>query len=105
MGPLKLWTSRAVLALIVVLLVAGLAYSFPLDLAFLLAIDLATWVEAAVAVYVAAQVTRIRPLLTFVRARLFTSGRRSRRRRTRLPLRRRSPSNDDGPAPALALAA
>ena len=105
MNLLKLWTSRAIVALIVVLIMVGLAYSFPLDLAFLMAIDLGTWVEAAVAVYVVTNVTRIRPVLAMVRAWIQRLQRSRRRTRTsRLP-KKVKPSNDDKPAPSLSIAA
>ena len=106
MGLLKLWTGRAALALVVVLLAAGLAYSFPADIAFLFAIDIGTWLEAAVAVYVAAQVTKIRPVVSFLRARLFGRQRKSARQvRTRTAAKRDLPANDDDPGPVVRLAA
>jgi len=104
MNWLKHWTSRAALAAIVILLVAGLATSFPADIAFLMAIDLGTWVEAAVAVYVVAQFTKIRPILTFVRARLFSQQRSPKRRRPRIRPGKQ-PANDDDPAGRWAFAA
>jgi membrane protein implicated in regulation of membrane protease activity len=98
MHGLRHWTSRAVLLLLIVLLVAGLAYSFPIDAAFLFAIDLASWVEAAVAVYVVSQVTRIRPIIAYLRARFSgrsrTSQRQFRQRRTSV----RREADDDHPA-------
>jgi hypothetical protein len=103
---LKERSLRAVLTLVVALIAAGLAISFPPDIAFLLAIDLGTWVEAAVAVYIAAQVTRIRPLMAFLRAtfssRVMRSGRQS---RTPSLTSRDRQSSDDEPAPAAALGA
>jgi len=103
MNFLRHWSSRAVVTVIVILILAGLATSFPADIAFLMAIDLGTWVEAAVAVYVATQVTKIRPILTFIRARFFT--RRSSKRQIRTRVTRRDKSADDDPAPEWALAA
>jgi uncharacterized membrane protein len=103
---LKRRSARAVLALIVMLLVAGLAVSFPPDLAFLMALDVSTWVEAAVAVYVATQLTKVRPLLIFVRARLFGRTRKSpRQSRTRAITKTAEASNDDEPAAVLGFAA
>lgn len=99
---LKKRSGRAVLALVFMLLVAGLAISFPPDLAFLFAIDLSAWVEAAVAVYVAAQVTRIRPLLTILSARLALRRRRSQRQRRSAGAARKERSNDEEDAPASA---
>jgi O-antigen/teichoic acid export membrane protein len=106
MHGLRHWTSRAVLVLLIVLLVAGLAYSFPIDAAFLFAIDLASWVEAAVAVYVVSQVTRIRPIIAYLRGLFSGRSRRSRRqfRQHRTSILRKP--DDDHPAMwALALAA
>ena len=106
MNLLRQWSGRAALTLILIVIVAGLASTFPADLAFLMALDLSTCVEAAVAVYVAAQVTKIRPILSFLRAR-FALRRRAaaRERRTRSAATRRESSSDDDPAPRLALAA
>jgi len=106
MSLLRLWTSRAMMALIVVLIAVGLAYSFPMDVAFLMAIDLGTWIEAAVAIYVVSSVTRIRPIVAILRTRLFALRKRS-RRRTRTPAasKRMAPSNDEDPAQAFAVAA
>ena len=96
---------RATVTLIFIALVAGLATSFPPDLAFLMALDLSTWVEAALAVYVATQVTKIRPMLIFVRAKLFGRFRRSARQtRTRGAATPREASNDDEPTAALGIA-
>jgi len=95
---------RVTVMLIAIVLVAGLAASFPPDLAFLMALDLSTWVEAALAVYLATQVARVRPILMFVRAKMFARLRRSARQvRTRSAVKSLEPSNDDEPAGALAL--
>lgn len=103
---LKHRLGRAVVAAIVIVLVAGLAASFPPDLAFLMAVDLSTWVEAALAVYVVAQVAKVRPALIFVRAKVLGRLRRSvRRTRTRAVGKPREASNDDHPARALGFAA
>jgi hypothetical protein len=103
---LKRRSERALVALIVMLLAAGLAFSFPPDVALLFAVDLSTWVEAAVAVYFVAQVTKIRPIIVFLRARLSLRKRRSaREKRTRGIATRREPSNDDDSVPLLGLAA
>jgi hypothetical protein len=96
MNQLKLWAIRAALAFLIVLIAVGFAYSFPVDIAFLMAMDLATWIEAAVAVTIATQVIKIRPMLTFLRARFFSrrgSGRRVRAHRAR----REKPVNEDEP--------
>ena len=103
MNLLRQWSSRAALALIVAVLVVGLASSFPADIAFLMAIDLGTWVEAAVAVYVVTQVTRIRPIFGILRVRFF-SQRRSRRQVRRRVARKERRSKDDDPAAVWAMA-
>ena len=96
---------RAAIALIVMLLAAGFAFSFPADIAFIMALDLSTWVEAFVAVYVVTQVTKIRPMLIFARARLLRYMRRSpRQSRTRVSTSRQQPPKEDEPANALAFA-
>lgn len=105
MNLLRQWSGRAALTLILIVIVAGLASTFPADLAFLMALDLSTWVEAAIAVYVAAQITRIRPILTLLGARFPLRRTGARETRTRAVAKRRESSNDDDPAPRLALAA
>ena len=96
---------RVTVTLIAIVLVAGLAASFPPDLAFLMALDLSTWVEAALAVYLATQVARVRPMVMFVRARMQRLRRSARQPRTRGPANALENSNDDDPAPQLGLAA
>jgi hypothetical protein len=98
---LKRRSGRVALTLMVTVIAAGLAISFPPDIAFLLAICVGTWVEAAVAVYVAAQITRVRPLLTFMKAKVSARVRRSARQTRTASQRRDSSSNDDEPASAL----
>jgi hypothetical protein len=97
---------RVIVTLIVIMLVAGLATSFPPDFALLMAVDLSTWVEAALAVYVATQITRVRPILIFIRARILGPLRRSARHARTRPLKKLlKPSNDDEPPAELAFAA
>lgn len=103
MNLLKLWTTRAALALIVALVAVGLAYSFPFDLAVLMAIDLGTWVEAAVAVYVVAQVTKVRPIIAHLRLRFCQ--RRSRREVRTVSRGDKITASDSDPEPRLLLAA
>ena len=96
---------RAIVTLIVIVLIAGLATSFPPDFALLMAVDLSTWVEAALAVYLATQVGRVKPILIFVRAKIFAGLRRTgRRRRTRSGAKALERSNDDEPGGPLAFA-
>lgn len=105
MNWLKHWSGRIAMALIVAIFVAGLASTFPADIAFLMAVDLGTWVEAAIAVYVVAQVTKVRPAIAFLRARLFFRKQRSSRGKyTRSVAIKRESSNDDDPASLLAIA-
>jgi hypothetical protein len=97
---------RVIVTLIVIVLVAGLATAFPPDFALLMAVDLSTWVEAAIAVYVATQVARVRPALMFLRAKIFGRSRGSTRQALTRSLRKPlEPSNDDDPADRLVLAA
>jgi hypothetical protein len=87
------------------LLAAGFAIRYPADIAFIMALDLSTWVEAFVAVYAVTQVTKIRPMLMFARARLLGYLRRSpRQSRTRVSTSRKPPAKEDEPASALAFA-
>ena len=96
---------RVIVTLIVIVLVAGLATSFPPDFALLMAVDLSTWVEAALAVYVATQVARVRPLVMFIRAKVLGRLRRSARQaRTRSVSKSLQSPNDDEPGPRLAVA-
>jgi hypothetical protein len=104
---LKRWTYRvAMLALVSVLLI-GLAYTFPADAALLFAIDLATYVEVAVAVYVAGQVARLKPMLAMARQWLHVAHARIRGRTESRPQmsRRTAPkaaNDDEDAAPPLA---
>ena len=102
---LKKRSGRTAIALIVMLIAMGLALSFPPDIAFLFAIDMGTWFEAAIAVYVVAQVTRIRPLVAFLKARLAIRHRRAARRPRTAAVERKEASNDDKPRSPFALAA
>ena len=102
---LKRRPARVALTLVVALIAGGLAISFPPDTAVLLAIDFGTWVEAAVAVYVAAQVTRVRPLVTFLRATFSPRARRSKRQSRTRSLLKRDRQSDEEPAAVAALAA
>jgi hypothetical protein len=102
---LKQRSIRAIVAVIVIVLVAGLAVSFPPDFALLMAVDLSTWVEAALAVYAATQVGRVRPVLMFLRAKMFGRLRASTRHaRTRSLKKPDELSNDDEPVGGLAFA-
>lgn len=104
MNRFRRWLWSALFSILVVMFAAGLAYSFPADMAFLLAINLVTWAEAAIAVYVVATVTKVRPLVTYLRA-IFLRRRAGavRQQRThKIPRPDCSNDNDDDP---IALAA
>ena len=99
---LKQRSMRVVVAVIVIVLVAGLAVSFPPDFALLMAVDLSTWVEAAISVYIATQLTRVRPAAAFIRMKLSGRVRKSQRRtRVRSVSRTSDAANDEDPAPEL----
>jgi hypothetical protein len=96
--------------LILALLVAGLASTFPPDLALLGAIDFASYVDVLIGVYLVATVTRAGPLLHGARQfarRWFRLGRPRQRRRPRSASRHAvpPPDNDDDPARFILLAA
>jgi hypothetical protein len=89
---------------LIALLVYGLAQTLPLDLAWLFAGDLVTYLEVAAAVWLAAQVTRLRWALAYARFALRPLALRA-RRRARRAMRRltaRKPADDDGGSGALA---
>jgi hypothetical protein len=88
----------------IAVLAVGLVYIFPADVAFLFALDLATYVEAAIVVFAASKVTKVRPLIAFIRTRFVRSLSRMRRSRRQVAKPRRTGSNDDLPGPRLAWA-
>jgi hypothetical protein len=97
---IKRWAGRALVAVLVMLLAAGFTYSLPMDLAFLAAVDVATYVDALVGVYVVANIARIRPMIAHLRASSIRVARKARSRSSR-PARRalpKSADNDDHPA-------
>jgi hypothetical protein len=99
---LKRRSGRTAIALVVMLLAAGFAVSFPADIAFIMALDLSTWVEAFVVVCVAAQVTKVRPILVLLRARLRSWRRGSQRQsRTRAVGCKKLPPSKDEPVLSL----
>lgn len=88
---------RVVQFALLALLVYGFAHTLPLDLAWLFAGDMVTYFEVAAAVWLAAQVTRLRWTLTYARQALRPPlrrlSRRARRAARRLAARK---SQDDG---------
>ena len=102
-AKLKSWISRTFLLALVAVLMVGLAYTVPLDLALIGAIDMATYIDALVGVYLIAQVARLRPIIGASRAWVAT---RFWRRRQRPIVTRRltkaPPANDDDRPVALA---
>ena len=104
-NKLKKWAGRLFMAALVCLFVFAFAYSLPADFALLAAIDMATYVDAFIGVYVIARVTRLRPYLAYVRARMAMTMRRFGKRARRLAIRSdksRTAANDDDLAVALA---
>jgi len=97
---LKRWAYRMTMLVLVSVLLIGLAYPFPADVALLFAVDLAAYVEAVVAVYVTAQVIRLKPMLTMAKQWFLTAYARIRGRtasRTQISRRSAAPksANDD----------
>jgi hypothetical protein len=99
------WAGRALVAGLVMLLAVGFAYSLPMDLAFLAVVDVATYVDALVGVYVVANLARIRPMIAHLRATAIGIARRTRSHSShmaRRPLPKRADNDDDHPALAVA---
>jgi hypothetical protein len=94
---------RALKFMILALLVYGFVQTLPLDLALLFAGDTLLYFEVVSAVWLAAQVTRVKLLLPYLRATVAAPLRRHWRRarralrtaRRRLP-QRRAPDDDGG---------
>ena len=103
---LKKWAGRIFMASLVALFVFGFAYSLPADFALLAAIDMATYIDAFIGVYVFARIARLRPMLAYGRLRASLMIRRFAKRARRHPIRtdksRNTPANDDHLAFALA---
>lgn len=103
---LKQWAYRLAMLLLVSVLAMGLAYSFPADLALLFAADLSVYVEAVVMVFVAAQVAKVRPMLSMARVWLSAAygrarGRTSLRSGATRPERTKAANDDEDGALAL----
>jgi hypothetical protein len=95
---------RAAQLMLLSLIVYGLAMSLPADLAWLMAGDMLTYFEAAGAIWLAAQATRLRWAFAYARALLRRPLRRLRTRARRAARRIGRPSarDDDGGWGALA---
>ncbi len=89
---------------LIALLVYGFAQTLPLDLAWLFAGDMITYFEVAAAVWLAAQVTRLRWAIAYARFALRPLALRARRRARRAARRlaARKSADDDGGWGALA---
>ena len=97
---------RGLQLVLLMLLVYGFAQTLPFDLAILFAGDVLFYVEVATAVWLAAQVTRLRHALDYARAvtRPMRRAIRGRAKRMARSLRKRLPdrsSDDDRPWGAL----
>ncbi|MEO7411051.1 MAG: hypothetical protein ABIU10_07005 [Sphingomicrobium sp.] len=103
---IKVWSGRVVMALMVALFVYAFAQTLPIDFALLVAVDMAVYVDALVGVYVIAQVTKLRPMIAYLRLRASAFrgrlNKRARRIRTHVIDGHKSPANDDDPAWAMA---
>jgi hypothetical protein len=100
MKNLKAWAYRLAVMALVAVVAMGLAYSYPADLALLFAVDIATYLEAAVTVWAVAQVTRVKPAWAATRLRMSAIRARIRGRTTVriqrfLPEKQKLPANDD----------
>jgi hypothetical protein len=105
-GKLRAFLYRAFQIALLALLAYGLAHTLPFDLAFLFAGDLLVYLEIVTAVWLAAQVTRLRTAIAYARSALRgrrRSFRRLKRRVSRRARRVRRPTalDDDRPWGAL----
>ena len=102
----KYWAGRVFMAALVCLFVFAFAYTLPADFALLAAIDMATYVDAFIGVYIVSRITRLRPMLSYLRLRLAVQLRRSGKRVRQIRVRREpgktTAANDDRPAFAIA---
>lgn len=68
----KSWLKTALIWSVILFVASGFAYTLPIDLALLAAIDMATYFEALVAVALVVQLTRFRAIAVYYLARLKT---------------------------------
>ena len=108
MSKLWSWAYRALHLIALALLVFAFAQALPFDLvAIVFAGDVLVYFEIAAAVWLAAQVTRVKWVAAYARFVLHRTARRARIRARRTARRIRSfrpSSGDDRPAPAFAFA-
>jgi hypothetical protein len=106
MGKLRRLFYRAIQFVAIALLVYGFAQTLPLDLALLFAGDTLLYLEAATAVWLTAQATRLRSAFTYSRLILRRSVRRgrfrARRAMRRLAALLPNPGDENRPRPAFA---
>jgi hypothetical protein len=106
MEGLKRWAARIFMMMVVALIASALAYSLPLDFAFLMAVDMTAYFEALFGVYLISQGARWRVVVGTARTRLLAltvrmlgAPRRRERRSIRTRVERKPQAdNDDGPA-------
>ena len=103
---LKSWAARVFTAMLIAIFVYAFAYTLPFDFALLAAIDMATYVDALIGVYLIARITRLRPIMAYGRSRasllLHRFAKRARRLSARSDKSRTSAANDDDRPFALA---
>ena len=101
MNPkLKRWVGRMFMATLVAMFVVAFAYTLPADFALLAAIDMATYVDALIGVYVVARISRLRPMINYFRLRAASTTRRLGKRArhaTGSIARNNKGANDDHP--------
>ena len=92
------------MAALVALLAVGFGYSLPADLALLAAIDMTTYVDALLGVYVVANVARLKPMIAYLRVFATRAARRARKRTSRAfrKAMRKSAEHDGHPVRAVA---
>ena len=102
---LKRIAGRIFMAALVAMFVFAFAYTLPIDFALLAAIDMATYVDALVGVYVISRIARVRPTIEYLKLRAAFVARRFAKRAPRLPnstTNKNEGANDDHPLVARA---
>ena len=96
----KSWAGLIFKAALITLFVFAFAYTLPYDLALLGAIDMAVYVDALVGVYVVARITRLRPMIDYLKLRAASIIRRLGKRTRRVTgavAKKHEGANDDHP--------
>ena len=93
---LKRWAGRIFTAALIAMFVFAFAYTLPYDFALLAAIDMATYVDALIGVYVIARITKLRPMVDYLKIRIVQRFPKRQLGKAQKPMI--SADNDDYPA-------